>query len=45
MLDVLHSVTLSDMDETCTDQTIVAAWIEITTTAGDNAEEVLQVRK
>ena len=43
MLDVLHDVTLSDVDETCTNQTLIAAWIEIITSASDNAEEVLQV--
>ena len=42
-LYVLNNTRLSDMDETCTNQTMIAAWIEIITSASDNAEELLQV--
>ena len=43
VLDALRGVTLSDADEICAENVIVAARIEVVTSASDNAEELLDV--
>ena len=42
-LSVLEGVALSDMDQTCHLPVIIGARVEITTEAGDNAQEILEV--
>ena len=43
VLNVLNGVTLTDMDEICDENVIVAAQVQMVTSADDNAQEVLEV--
>lgn len=43
VLNVLDDVTLTDMDEICDENVIVAAQVEMVTSADDNAQELLEV--